>query len=460
MLRLVDEHRAQRVCNGTYIAAQQLGDSKADVGDVGQQQQCNEHAQVERQGCLDYLLHGTLCNGRTDEQNGANGRSQQTDAAVQNHDDTELDGIDADGGGDGQQDGGSDQDDGSHIHDHAQHQQDQVDEQCNDVGVIGEVGDSGCCQIRHMQHGQAVAEHCRGSDQDQHDGQGVDALVQSVPHALPVQTLIDEHGNEQRVDNGDSSGLGSGKHTADNAEHHDDDSGQCPDGGAQLLDKSLDAEGITLGVVALDRDDVGADHQHDSQQSAGQVAGQEQAAHGDTTGGGSVDDHVMAGGNQQTLAGGGDGNSGGEVCAVALIHHHGDHDRADGSGIGGSRTGNAAEEVGSHDVDHGHTAAHPAHAGVSQCDQLFRNAAGAHEHTHGDEERHSHQAEGRNALDHQAADVGQCLTLHQHAQHAGQTNGVCNGEAQEDHNKEADKKDNDCQCLNCHITFPPLQKSS
>ena len=93
---------------------------------------------------------------------------------------------------------------------------------------------------------------------------GVDALVQSVPHALPVQTLIDEHGNEQRVDNGDSSGLGSGKHTADNAEHHDDDSGQCPDGSAQLLDKSLDAEGITLGVVALDRDDIGADHQHHS----------------------------------------------------------------------------------------------------------------------------------------------------------------------------------------------------
>ena len=168
----------------------------------------------------------------------------------------------------------------------------------------------------------------------------------------------------------------------------------------------------------------------------------------------------MAGRNQQTLAGGGDGNSGGEVCTVALIHHHGDHDGTDGSGICRCRTGNAAEEVGSNDVDHCHAAAHPAHAGVSQCDQLFRNAAGAHEHAHGDEERHSHQAEGRNALDHQAADVGQCLSLHQHAQHAGQTNGVCNGEAQEDHNKEADKKDNDCQCLNCHITLPPLQKCS
>ena len=33
---LVDEHRAQRVCDGADVTAQQLGDGKADVGDVGQ----------------------------------------------------------------------------------------------------------------------------------------------------------------------------------------------------------------------------------------------------------------------------------------------------------------------------------------------------------------------------------------------------------------------------------------
>ena len=168
----------------------------------------------------------------------------------------------------------------------------------------------------------------------------------------------------------------------------------------------------------------------------------------------------MARGDQQALAGGGDGDSGGEVGVIALIDHHGDHDRADGSGICRSRTGDAAEEVGSNDVDHCHAAAHPAHTGVSQSDQLFRNAAGAHEHTHGDEEGDGHQAEGRNALDHQTADIGQRLTLHHQAEHAGQANGVCNGETQEDHDEEADKKDNDRQCLNCHISSPPLQKSS
>ena len=63
-------------------------------------------------------------------------------------------------------------------------------------------------------------------------------------------------------------------------------------------------------------------------------------------------------------------------------------------------------------------------------------------------------------LTHQAADIGQCLTLHQQAEHAGQTNGVCDGKPQEDHDKEAHKEDKNCQCLDCHISFPPLQKSS
>ena len=56
--------------------------------------------------------------------------------------------------------------------------------------------------------------------------------------------------------------------------------------------------------------------------------------------------------------------------------------------------------------------------------------------------------------------IGQCLALHHQAEHAGQANGVCDGETQEDHDEEADKKDNDCQCLDCHISSPPLQKSS
>ena len=97
-----------------------------------------------------------------------------------------------------------------------------------------------------MQHGQAVAEHCRGGDQDEDDGQSVDALVQSVPDALPVEALVDEDGDQQRVDNCDSSGLGSSEHTADNAEHDDDDCGQSQMEVPSCLMKPLMVKGEPL----------------------------------------------------------------------------------------------------------------------------------------------------------------------------------------------------------------------
>lgn len=44
--------------------------------------------------------------------------------------------------------------------------------------------------------------------------QGVDALAQFVPDALPIQTFVDKDRDDQRVDDRDSSGLGGSEHTA------------------------------------------------------------------------------------------------------------------------------------------------------------------------------------------------------------------------------------------------------
>ena len=131
-----------------------------------------------------------------------------------------------------------------------------INEQGDDVGVIGHAGDGVCGQIGHMQHGQAVAEHRRGGDQDQDDGQGVHTLVQSVPDALPIQALVNEHGHEQGVDNGDGCGFCGGEYAAHNTKDNDDNGSQRPDGSTQLLDEALDAEGRALGVVFLDGDDI------------------------------------------------------------------------------------------------------------------------------------------------------------------------------------------------------------
>lgn len=438
---------------------EQLGNEQADIGNECDEQQSDDHAQIERQRRLDDLFHGALGHGRTDEQNCTYRRGQQTDAAVEHHHDTELDGIEADTRGDGQQNGSGDQDDGRHIHDAAQNQQDQVEQQRDEDGIAGQVGNGIGSQIRHMQGGQAVAEGVGAGNKDEHDGQGVDTLAQFAPNALPVQTFVHKDRHDQGVDNGDSCRLGGGKDTAHDAEHHDDDGRQSPDRNTELFEEDLQAEFVAFGVVAAHRNDVGTDHQAQSQNRAGHITGQEQAAHADATSGGCVDDHVVAGGHQQAFAGGSNGNSGGEVGVIALIHHHGDHDGTDGRGIRRSGAGDAAEEVGSHDVDHSHAAAHPAYAGVCQCDKLFTNAAGPHEHPHGDEERHGHQTERRNTFDHLLAQGVEAEALNAQAENGGQRYRIGNGEAQEDHHKKAAEQHDDGKSLNIHIMpRPPLQR--
>ena len=224
------------------------------------------------------------------------------------------------------------------------------------------------------------------------------------------------------------------------------------------MDQVLDAELVAAGVVVLDRQDVDAHHQAGRQNAAGQVAGQEQAAHRDAAGGGGVDDHVVAGGHQDALHRGGDGDGGGEVGVVALVHHHGDQDGAQRSGVGGGGTGNAAEEVGIQHIDHAQAAPHPADAGVGQGDQLVGQAARTHQHAHGDEEGHRHQAVGADALDHLLADGGKAQALVGQAEDRGQRHRIRDGEAQQDHHQEGYQKDGNCRYVDCHITLPPSSR--
>ena len=276
------------------------------------------------------------------------------------------------------------------------------------------------------------------------------ASVKCLPDALPVQALVHEHGHNQRINDRNRGGLGRREHAANDAEDDDDDCGQRPDRGAQLLHEALQAERRALRVVALDGDDVGADHQAGRQQRARQVAGQEQAAHGDAARGRRVDDHVVARRNEQALAGGGDGDGDGEIVVVALADHHRDEDGAQGRGVRRRGAGDAAKEVGRDDVDHRQAAAHPADQRVRQRDQLIGDAAGAHEHAHGDEERHGHQGERTDAFHQQPGDGDQGVALNQQTEHGGKANGVGNGEPQENHQREASQQYQNGKRLSIH----------
>ena len=112
-----------------------------------------------------------------------------------------------------------------------------------------------------MQVGQAVAKDAGGTAEDHDDRQGVDALAQHPPDALPVQTLVHHEADDQAVDDGDGRGLGSGEHPAHHADDHDEYGQQRPDGLSKLLEEHRQGKLIALGIVALYRDDVRADHQ-------------------------------------------------------------------------------------------------------------------------------------------------------------------------------------------------------
>ena len=96
-------------------ATQYGGQPHADSRDKGNQQQCNDHAQIERKRRLDHTLHGHLGNGRANEKHCAYRRCQKADTAVKDNHDTELDWIQANGGCDWKQDWRCNQDDSGRI---------------------------------------------------------------------------------------------------------------------------------------------------------------------------------------------------------------------------------------------------------------------------------------------------------------------------------------------------------
>ena len=67
-----------------------------------------------------------------------------------------------------------------------------------------------------------------------------------------LAALVDEHGNQERIDDGDGRRLGGSKDAAHHANHHDQHRQQRPDGFAQLLDEVDDGETFALGIMPLD----------------------------------------------------------------------------------------------------------------------------------------------------------------------------------------------------------------
>ena len=211
-----------------------------------------------------------------------------------------------------------------------------------------------------MQQCQAVAESCAHRNQDQHNSQGVNALLQAFPDALPVEPSVNKHGNNQGINNSNCCRFRSGKDTAYHTNHHDQHCQQSPDGLTDLFEEVYQRKWFPLGIVVLDRENIRANHQRNGQNRARQISRHKQCAYRHTARCCSVNNHVMAGRNQQPFTGRGNRNSCRKVRIIAFIHHHRNEDGTEGSSVRRSRAGNSPKEVGCNDIDHGKPTAHPA----------------------------------------------------------------------------------------------------
>ena len=227
--------------------------------------------------------------------------------------------------------------------------------------------------------GQDEGKHVCKGHQSHDSGSGGNGILQAGVHLLGAHLAVDEHRHEQTVDHADDGSLGGGNDAAHDAEQDDAYHDQRPDGFlGRMPDMAPFRRGITLGVVALDRQDVAGSAHAEAQQQAGDDAGHEHLGDGQT-GHGSSHDHGNRRGNDGAKAGGSGSDGDREGHVIALIDHHGDLNAAQCDGVGQSRAGDAGKDHGCQNICISQTTGDVADQCVCKVQQLIRDAALIHQ---------------------------------------------------------------------------------
>ena len=354
-----------------------------------------------------------------------------------------MDGVDAHGGGDGQQDGGDQHDDGDDLQEAAEDEHDDEGDEEEDQGVVHILHEEVGHQSGDLLHGQGIAESGRGG----HHADDLAGLAHAVgddgAQLLHVDLPIDHHGEEGGPHHRDNGRLGGGG----DAQH---DAAQDEQRGGQGQDRSLEGDQDLPQVIVLlvavhqtvailfalpHREDGQAQHGQD----AGDNAADEQTADGHA-GGGAIVDHDDAGGNDDAQQTGGGDDRAGEALAVAPGLHVGGHDAADGGGGGGSGAADGAEHGAGHHACDGQAAGEGAHQGVGKAQHPLADAALAHDITGQQEEGDGQQGEGVHAADGLLNKLHQGIAADHIVNTGGHTHGKQDGHTQRQQQEERAKQ--------------------
>ena len=424
-------------------------------------QQYDERGYYQRHDGTRYLLQAHVRDAAGDVEVHADGRGHEADGEVHYHDGAEVHRVDVEGHGHGEEQRGEDVQRGGGVEEAARDEQDDVhDEQEDELVAAGDVDERAAYGRVYAAAGEHVGEE-RGCRRDEHDRRGGGGGVhQQLDELLELYRAVDDHADEQAVDRGDRSGVGRGEHTAVDAAEDDDRHEQAPEGVLEGLPALLTAGLGQAGELLLPAEPEGDGDERRAHDEAGQHAGDKEVADGGVADG-AEDDEGDGGRNDDADGAGGGHERRREADVVARLDERGDDDYAEGRDRGRAGAGDGGEEAGDEDADHRDAAAQVADAGLSQVDELARDARGVHDVAAQDEEGYGLQdrlaGRGRDQLGHGAEDdVHRPARQHdQHGSNAGNSEAHRYGGAHEQQYRE-----NYEQHSSFHYSAPPSLFSS
>ena len=285
------------------------------------------------------------------------------------------------------------------IHEAADDQQQDVDQDQNDDRIAGDIQNGLRDHGGDLFDGQDTREGGCGAD-DGHGGAiGGAGACDGIEELLRREFAIDEHTADKGVDRSDGRSFRRGEDTAVDTAENDDRIDESPlgvpDDGEPLFAGILPAVTFPAHLLAVE---VAEQAEADTDENAGQEAGQEHAGDGGRRGD-TVDDHRDAGGddNADTARAGHAGE--GETLAVPLFQHGGhDHgaDRRDGCRAGSADRG---EEHADHDRDDREAACDVSEVGAADVQYSFGDTACGHQLARKDKQGDRHDGEGVGAGD-------------------------------------------------------------
>ena len=216
---------------GFYLyVSQQARQPHRQRGNVGYQHQHHKDRCKISQQRLYYLLNLGLSYLYSYKQGGSHWRRDSSDTQIEDHHNTEMNGVHPQCLADGQKNRGEDQTGRRHIHKGSHNQEKDIDDEKDHIPVVA---DSQHC----LRYGRWDSRKCHypahdagHTDEENDDTRHLRAVKENLRQFRGLDGLVKKHGQHQAVHNSYYASLRSGKDTGNNASDYHNNHEQTGNG--------------------------------------------------------------------------------------------------------------------------------------------------------------------------------------------------------------------------------------